>query len=107
MLKWQISGVFGQADEDEQQFTAGQEALTIMRNLLEGGGLRPSVIQVHHVMGYLSGDLAQAYEEAGEKETRNELLDEAIESWKFLSATNPREPEYMAGLAWCENLLNK
>lgn len=107
MLKWQISGIFGQADEDEQQFTAGQEALTIMRNLLEGGGLRPSVIQVHHVMGYLSGDLAQAYEEAGEKETRNELLDEAIESWKFLSATNPREPEYMAGLAWCENLLNK
>lgn len=107
MLKWQLSGVFGQADESEQQFSAGQEALTIMRELLEEGELRPSAIQVHHVTGYLTGDLAQAYEAAGQKEMRDELLDEAIESWKFLTATNPKEPEYMAGLAWCEKLRNK
>ena len=35
---------------------------------------------------------------------RNELLDEAIESWKFLRAANPEEPEYVAGLAWCVSL---
>lgn len=107
MLKWQLSGFLGQSGDREDELAAGQEALAIMRTLLEEGGLRPSPIQVHHVVGYLSGDLAQAYEAAGEKETRDELLDEAIESWKFLSAANPKEPEYVAGLAWCEKLRKK
>ncbi|MGJ8724837.1 MAG: protein kinase domain-containing protein [Roseibacillus sp.] len=104
VLKWQLSGILGQSDEKEQELEVGQEALVMMRSLLEEGGLQPSPIQLHRAVGYLSGDLAQAYQAAGQREVYDELLDEAIESWKFLSAANPDEPEYVAGLAWCEKL---
>ena len=104
MLQWQLSGVLGQAGEAEQERVEGQKALATMRELLEDEGVRPSPIQIHHVVGYLSSDLAQSYRSSEEKETRDELLDEAIESWKFLRAANPKEPEYVAGLAWCEKL---
>ena len=107
VLKWQLSGLLGQSGEGGEELETGQEALTTMRALMEEGGLRPSPIQLHRVVGYLSGDLAQAYEEAGKKEERDDLLDEAIDSWKFLSAANPEEPEYVAGLAWCEKLRGK
>ena len=104
VLKWQLSGLLGQLDEGEKELATGQEALAIMRALLEEGGVRPSPIQLHRVVGYLSGDLAQAYETTENQEMREDLLDEAIDSWKFLSAANPDEPEYVAGLAWCEKL---
>lgn len=104
MLQWQMSGVQAQAGELEESLAVGEKALQEMRALLEEGGPRPSEIQIHHVMGYLTGDLAQTFEEAGKPERRAELLDEAIDSWKFLLAANPEEPEYVAGLAWCEKL---
>ena len=104
MLMWQLSGILGQANEGEEEQAMGQKALGMMRELLEEGGLRPSPIQVHHVIGYLTSDLAQSYHSTEEKGTRDDLLDEAIESWKFLRAANPKEPEYVAGLAWCEKL---
>lgn len=107
MLKWQLSGVLGQANEPEKELALGREALEMMRALLRESQLRPSSIQVHHVIGYLSGDLAQACETAKKKKERDEYLDEAIESWKFLRAADPEEPEYVAGLAWCEKLREK
>ncbi|GHC40206.1 protein kinase domain-containing protein [Roseibacillus persicicus] len=107
ILKWQLSGVLGQSDKPEEELAVGQEALEMMRGLLEESSLRPSAIQVHHVIGYLSGDLAQACETAKKKQERDEFLDDAIESWKFLRAADPEEPEYVAGLAWCERLRKK
>ena len=107
MLKWQLSGVIGQAGDVEKELVLGQESLTEMRELLAEKGTRPSEIQVHRVLGYLSGDLAQNFELQKNHEMRNELLDEAIESWKFLRAANPKEAEYVAGLAWCEQLKEK
>lgn len=104
MLLWQLSGILGQAGNRENEQQTGQEALAVVRGLLDDEGVRPSPIQVHHVMGYLSSDLAQSYRAAEQKETRDGLLDEAIESWKYLRAANPKEPEYLAGLAWCEKL---
>lgn len=104
MLKWQLSGVLGQSDDEEGEAKVGQEALAIMRELLEQGTTRPSPIQVHHVIGYLCGDLAQASEALGKRDEVASLLDEAIESWKFLQAANPGDEEYVAGLAWCEQL---
>ena len=104
VLKWQLAGVLGQSEEDAQGLEEGQEALAIIRELQEEDGLQPSAIQLHRVAGYLSGDLAQSYLSAGQKDVSDELLDEAIESWKFLSKANPEEPEYVAGLAWCEKL---
>ena len=107
MLQWQLAGVFGQLEDSGKEFTLGEEALTTMRTLLEEGGPRPSAIQIHRVIGYLSSDLASAVEKAGRKDERLDLLDEAIESWKFLLAANPKEPEYVAGLAWCEGLKDR
>lgn len=104
VLKWQLAGTVGQLGKPEKELKLGQEALAMMRELLSQKGVRPSAIQIHRVVGYLSGDLAQGYESRKNEKMRNELLDEAIESWKFLRAANPEEPEYVAGLAWCESL---
>ena len=104
MLKWQLAGVLGQADERARELAVGQESLSIMRELLSGGENRPSPIQVHHVVGYLCGDLAQACESANEKALFEQMIDQAIESWSFLRKSNPTEPEYAAGLVWCESL---
>ena len=104
MLKWQLSGVMRQAGNRDQELKLGGEALAVMRELLSGGRLRPTDIQLHRVVGYLSGDLAQSYDSQEKREVRNDLLDGAIESWKFLRAANPDESEYVAGLAWCEGL---
>ena len=104
MLKWQLSGALGQAGETEKELEQGEASLETMRELLAEKGLRPSPIQIHRVVGYLSGDLAQSQALTKKEEARDELLDEAIESWKFLREVNPDEAEYVAGLAWCEKL---
>ena len=106
MLKWQLSGVLGQSGDATGEMKMGEEALQMMQDLLASGESRPSPIQVNHVIGYLCGDMVQAFESAGEQEKANKFLDEAMSSWKFLLAANPEEPEYAAGLAWCEELKN-
>lgn len=105
MMHWQLSGVMGQAGDAEKEVSLGLEALQMMRSLLDSDEVRPSPIQIHHVIGYLSGDLARNFEKKGDLASAQEQIDNAIASWRFLCKSNPDEPEYAAGLAWCEALL--
>ncbi|MEM9079451.1 MAG: protein kinase [Verrucomicrobiota bacterium] len=104
MLKWQMAGVQGQLGNEQGEVEYGREALYLLRGLLDGASVRPTAIQVHRVMGYLCSDLARASEALGvEEEEPLVLLDEAIESWKFLREADPEETEYHRGLEWCES----
>lgn len=105
MVKWQLAGVMGQAGNSEKEVELALEALQTMHSLLEGEAVRPSPIQTHHVIGYLAGDLARTFEKLGDTTSAQEQIDTAIASWQFLCKSNPSEPEYAAGLAWCEKLL--
>ena len=104
MVKWQLAAIYSQKEEFSEERRLGEEAAFTMRELLDGDGLRPSAIQVHHVLGYLCGDLAKCYEQGGELKKREQLLDEAIDSWRYLKTSNPLASEYEAGLTWVEKL---
>ncbi|MBK1832771.1 protein kinase domain-containing protein [Roseibacillus ishigakijimensis] len=101
VLQWQLAAVLGQSDDGEGEQSVGQEARELLQQLLAGGDRAPSAREIHHVLGYLCGDLARAHQ----GEQREKLLETAIASWQALLALDPENPEYRAGLTWCEKLL--
>ncbi|MDP0492331.1 MAG: hypothetical protein Q7Q71_14880 [Verrucomicrobiota bacterium JB023] len=100
MFRWQMGIVQAQLGDLTGEQELIEEGYELLVSLLDDEkSVRPTILQVHHVLGYLCVDLADSVEK---EERRIAALDRAIESWRFLLEADPEDSEYLEGLAWTE-----
>jgi hypothetical protein len=98
----------GFSGENDKEFELLLKADEIFKKLLENVDLNgPSHESLNRSRAYLLGDYALAIENSKDKEKAATIYQEAVAVWEALLKSRPESEEYVAGLEWIKQRLER
>jgi eukaryotic-like serine/threonine-protein kinase len=108
VLYWQKARMRGFSGENDKEFELLLKADDIFKKLLENADLNgPSRESLNRSRAYLLGDYALAIENSKDKEKAVTIYQEAVAVWEALLKNRPESEEYVAGLEWIKQRLER
>ena len=104
-LKWQLSGLMGQAGESESELKMGEAAREELMVLLNSGMMRPHPSEVRKSLAYLCGDLGHSADLKNEKDLAVKYLKESQRYWQELARDEGDQLEIRQGYHWAATRL--
>ncbi len=108
LTQWQLGKMLGLQEKPEQELEMLKSALALLDSLEERiKSTGPRLEQWMRSRAYLAGDLAHALQSAKLNAEARKTFALAVDNWKALVELRPNSEEYLAGLGWCEQRLER
>lgn len=108
LTQWQLAKMLGLQGKEKEEL----EQLKLALGLLEAieADVRKSGPRIEQWMrsrAYLAGDLAHALQSSKNTDEARKVFAVAVNHWKSLVKLRPKSEEYLSGLDWCEQRLER